>query len=272
MLSVEPQHLGPGPTVREARDFNSPSGGQAPNSSGQAPRGPNASSGQNPGDVARPTEPSDWSKGLDVIQEGLRIFEPLLGSGAGTVRNTMAMTRDQMANHPGVGFAEAAGTAVNANLNPMWGAAEALYKAEESGRAGRSLESWGYSVKAAGHTVLAAAMVAGALPEATAAKPFAMGLWDEGLEAFANARGATTWKQLPDPANWRTGVVDKLADPKTQVHFNLDGVDVWQGLGRAASGRGGPTDWELLTIKQNPQFWDTLQFWKGGQPVANPFQ
>ncbi|MBE7447993.1 MAG: hypothetical protein HS111_03610 [Kofleriaceae bacterium] len=104
------------------------------------------------------------------------------------------------------------------------------------------------------------------------ARPFAMGLTDEGLEAFANARGATTWRQLPDVANWRSGVLDKLADPNTMVHFNLDGVDVWQGVSRAAAGRGGPTDWELLTIRQNPQSWDTIQFWRGGQPVPNPFQ
>jgi hypothetical protein len=99
-----------------------------------------------------------------------------------------------------------------------------------------------------------------------------MGLTDEGLEAFAQARGATTWKQLPDPANWKSGVVQKLADPKTQVHFNLDGVNVWQGVSRAAAGRGGPTDWELLTIQQNPQFWNSIQFWRGGAPAANPFQ
>jgi len=95
---------------------------------------------------------------------------------------------------------------------------------------------------------------------------------DEGLEAFANARGATTWKQLPDVANWRGGVLQKLADPNTMVHVNLDGVDVWQGVSRAAAGRGGPTDWELLTIQQNPKFWGTIQFWKGGQPVPNPFK
>ncbi|NOU27758.1 MAG: hypothetical protein HOO96_07640 [Polyangiaceae bacterium] len=104
------------------------------------------------------------------------------------------------------------------------------------------------------------------------ARPFAMGITDEGLDAFAEARGATTWKQLPDTTNWRSGVLDKLADSNTQVHFNLDGVDVWKGVSRAASGRGGPTDWELLTIRQNPQFWDTLQFWKGGLPAPNPFQ
>jgi hypothetical protein len=104
-------------------------------------------------------------------------------------------------------------------------------------------------------------------------KPFAIGLTDQGLEEFARARGATTWKDLPDPLNWKTGVLDKLADPKTTVHFNLEGVNVWQGVQRAASGsRFGPTDWELLQIKQNPQFWNTMQFWKGGQPAPNPFQ
>jgi len=98
-----------------------------------------------------------------------------------------------------------------------------------------------------------------------------MGLTDEGLEAFARARGATTWRQLPDVVNWRSGVIDKLADPNTMVHFNLDGVNVWQGISRAAAGGAGPTDWELLTIQQNPQFWDTIQFWRGGQRVLNPF-
>ena len=80
------------------------------------------------------------------------------------------------------------------------------------------------------------------------------------------------WEQLPNPENWRAGVLDKLADPNTPVHFNLDGVDVWKGVQRASSGGGGPTDWELLQIKQNPEFWHKLQFWKDGTPVENPFQ
>jgi hypothetical protein len=105
-----------------------------------------------------------------------------------------------------------------------------------------------------------------------AARPFAMGLTDEGLDAFAAARNADTWKSLPDPGNWRARVLQKLADPATQVHFNLEGVDVWEGISRAAAGRGGPTDWELLQIYQNPQWWESIQFWKGGQPVGNPFQ
>jgi hypothetical protein len=43
---------------------------------------------------------------------------------------------------------------------------------------------------------------------------------------------------------------------------------------RAASGaaNAGATDWELLQIRQNPQFWDTLTFWKNGQVAPNPFK
>ncbi len=102
-------------------------------------------------------------------------------------------------------------------------------------------------------------------------KPLALGI-DAHLDAFARARGASTWKEFSDSTNWRSGVLDALADNGRTVYFNLDGVDVWEGLQRAASGRGGATDWELLMIKQNPQFWDKLIFWKDGSPVPNPFQ
>jgi hypothetical protein len=106
----------------------------------------------------------------------------------------------------------------------------------------------------------------------TAKQPFALGLTDEGLEQFAAERGATTWKDLRDPTNWRTGVIEKLADPETPIHFNLNGVNPWLGVSRAAAGRGGPTDWELLMIQQNPQWWESIQFWENGIPVPNPFQ
>ena len=61
-----------------------------------------------------------------------------------------------------------------------------------------------------------------------------MGL-DTELDAFAQARGATTWK-FPDKLNWKPSVMDKLADPNTPVHFNLNGVDVWRGVERASYG------------------------------------
>lgn len=106
--------------------------------------------------------------------------------------------------------------------------------------------------------------------EITGGKPFAMGL-DGGLDSFAEARGATTWKSFSDPFAWKVGVIGKLSDPDVMVHFNLDGVDIGGGLSRAASGRGGATDWELMQIRQSPQWWNTLQFWRDGRPVPNPF-
>jgi hypothetical protein len=63
---------------------------------------------------------------------------------------------------------------------------------------------------------------------AAGAEPFAMGL-EGGLDAFAEARGATSWKNFADQMNWKSGVIDELAYPNTMVHFNLDGVDVWGG-------------------------------------------
>lgn len=63
-------------------------------------------------------------------------------------------------------------------------------------------------------------------------------------------------------------------DPNTQIHVNLDGVDVWGGVQRAARGGTlfGPTDWELLEIKQRPESWGHIQWWKDGKIVENPFQ
>lgn len=102
-------------------------------------------------------------------------------------------------------------------------------------------------------------------------KQFALGL-SEGLDKFAASLGASTWKTLSDPMNWKTGVLDALKNPNIQVHFNLDGVNVWGGVQSAAAGRPGATNWELLQIKENPQFWGSLQFWRNGEPAANPFK
>lgn len=106
-----------------------------------------------------------------------------------------------------------------------------------------------------------------------AGQPFAMGLTDQGLAEFAEARGATTWEDFPPDMNWRQGVMEKLTDPNTQVHFNLDGIpNPMSNVQRNASGLGGATDWELAQIHGNPQVWDSLQFWQGGLKVANPFK
>lgn len=95
----------------------------------------------------------------------------------------------------------------------------------------------------------------------------------EHLDAFAARQGAATWKSFPDPMNWKTTMLERLADPNTKILFNLEGpVEVWPGVSRAARGAGGATDWELLQIQQNPQWWDTIEWWQGGTQVPNPFQ
>lgn len=98
--------------------------------------------------------------------------------------------------------------------------------------------------------------------------PFAMGLTTH-LDDFARQHGATTWKQFDDKVNWQPEAYAKMADPDQRVLFNLDGVDVWPGVMRAASGRGGPTDWELMQLKQGN--FSNIEYWKDGLPVGNPF-
>jgi hypothetical protein len=64
-----------------------------------------------------------------------------------------------------------------------------------------------------------------------------------------------------------------VSNPSNRVSFNLTGVDEpWRAVTRSASGRGGATDWELLQIKTNPQWWDRITFFRDGKAVPNPFQ
>ncbi len=94
------------------------------------------------------------------------------------------------------------------------------------------------------------------------------------LNRFAAEHQALTWKQLAsdDPANWRYYVLIALNDAETEILFNLQGVAVGAGLLRAASGRGSSTDWELLTIQQNPEWWPRIRWFLGDLSVANPFE
>jgi len=99
-----------------------------------------------------------------------------------------------------------------------------------------------------------------------------MGIKDH-LDDFAAKHGAETWKALPESQlggdAWKQGVLRKLQDPDTRVLFNLDDVEVWTGVQRAASGRGGATDWELLQIRSGT--FPNLEFWRNGGRVGSPF-
>lgn len=52
--------------------------------------------------------------------------------------------------------------------------------------------------------------------------------------------------------------------------FNVHDVDVWAGATRAASGKGGATDWELLELKYGG--FRNVEFYKGGVRVESPFE
>ena len=100
----------------------------------------------------------------------------------------------------------------------------------------------------------------------------ALGL-SESLDDFALKNGASTWKDFPDPTNWKKGVLDALYDSNTEIIVNLDGVDnPLSSIQRAAGGYGGATDWELLQIKLTPESWDRITWYKDGNVVPNPFE
>jgi hypothetical protein len=52
-------------------------------------------------------------------------------------------------------------------------------------------------------------------------------------------------------------------------------VNVWEGVARASTmtkGKYGPTDWELLQIKMNPNWWPRIKWIdEYGKEVPNPF-
>jgi len=100
----------------------------------------------------------------------------------------------------------------------------------------------------------------------------ALGL-DYYLKPFARGLSAQMWREFSgdDPNEWQARFLEIMDTEGVTVFFNLDGIDVWKGLTRAASGRGGPTDWELLQIQQHPHWWSRITWMKGDRPVPRPF-
>lgn len=95
---------------------------------------------------------------------------------------------------------------------------------------------------------------------------------DDHLDNFTRQHNATTWKQFDDAESWQQQVLDRLNDTNQRVLLNLDGVDVWGGVSRSSAGRGGAADWELLQIRQNPQSWESVEFFKDGVRTGSPFE
>ena len=106
----------------------------------------------------------------------------------------------------------------------------------------------------------------------TAKSRVSLGIEDH-LDDFSRNHGADSWKQWSsDPSKWKSQFYDYLNDPNTEVLFNLDGVNVWEGVSRASRKAGGATDWELLQIRSNPEWWSRIKWIKDGVEVLNPFK
>jgi hypothetical protein len=101
----------------------------------------------------------------------------------------------------------------------------------------------------------------------------ALGIEDY-LGDFARRNFAETWEQFArsDPMNWKAHFFALMSDPGVEVLFNLKGVDVWAGVTRAAAGRGGATDWELLQIRVNVEWWPRISWSLDGASAPNPFE
>ncbi len=109
---------------------------------------------------------------------------------------------------------------------------------------------------------------------ATPGKHIALGLADH-LDDFAKSVGGSTWKEWAraNPTKWKSAFTEIMSNPANRVSFNLTGIyDAWRAVSRSAAGRGGATDWELLQIKTNPQWWERITFFRDGKVVPNPFQ
>ena len=97
------------------------------------------------------------------------------------------------------------------------------------------------------------------------------------LQDFADSVGAKSYHDWPSRGdNWVTEFKGYVKNGRTQIHFNLDGIDDPVAAARVATGMdpifdGHATAWELSVIRDNPSAWPRVTFYRGGQIEQNPF-
>jgi hypothetical protein len=97
------------------------------------------------------------------------------------------------------------------------------------------------------------------------------------LDEFSKTYKAYHYERFAadDMENWQSRFYDIMNHDNADVFFNLKNVNVWEGVARASTmtkGKYGPTDWELLQIKMNPNWWPRIKWIdEYGKEVPNPF-
>lgn len=102
------------------------------------------------------------------------------------------------------------------------------------------------------------------------------------LDDFADLHEASTWSEWGDD-DWHESLRRIMDSGKTEAYWNLTGVDVEEGVLRAAKSEAGlmtgagasiamNTDWELLEFKRNEHWWLRSHFFRDGLLVPNPFE
>ena len=74
-------------------------------------------------------------------------------------------------------------------------------------------------------------------------------------------------------AKWKSVFDQVMGNANNRIVFILDDVDIWSRLQAVGSGqKASATDWELLMIKENPQWWDRIAWVRDGKAEVNPFK
>jgi hypothetical protein len=99
----------------------------------------------------------------------------------------------------------------------------------------------------------------------------------DSLAEFSFDTGAAPHWDWPGDKIWYEQVLNFIRDGKTRIHFNLDGIDnpakfADDGIGAdPVFDYGRLTAWELNQIRQNPDCWSRVIFYKNGKVRSNPF-
>nr|WP_249026858.1 polymorphic toxin-type HINT domain-containing protein [Amycolatopsis lexingtonensis] len=113
-------------------------------------------------------------------------------------------------------------------------------------------------------------------------KPIALGMNEVhedplALHDFADSHGALYYRQWASGGDsWVQEFKNFVTDGETPIYFNLSGID--DVLGAANKGKGldpimdgHVTGWELNYIREHPESWPRVKWYKDGALVANPF-